>query len=228
MGARVLVVDDEGSLRSSVSRGLLGQGFVVETAVDGQEAVDKVVDWRPDVVLMDLAMPRMTGLTAIRQIRTWSDVPIIVLSVMGEEDEKIRALDAGADDYLTKPFSLDELLARLRVARRHADRNAPTVPIHSIGRHDIDIAHHTVTCTDTGATVHLTRTEWGIIDVLLRNAGKLVSIKQLLAEVWGNGYDDDKGLLRFHMTRLRSKLESEPSRPEHLLTESGMGYRFQP
>lgn len=225
---KVLIVEDEPQHARMLQVNLTARRYEVHVAGDAATALALAARTMPDLVILDLGLPDLDGTEVIKGLRGWTDIPIIVLSGRTDSADKVEALDIGADDYLTKPFSIDELLARLRVARRHADRNAPAAPTYQIGDHTIDLAHHTVTRTDTGTNVHLTRTEWGIIDVLLRNPGKLVSAQQLLTGVWGNGYDDGRGLLRFHMTRLRRKLESEPSRPEHLLTESGMGYRFQP
>ena len=218
MAARVLVVDDEVSLRTSVSRGLSSHGFNVETAVDGQDAIEKVESWRPDVVLMDLAMPRVSGLSAIRQIRTWSEVPIIVLSVMGEEDEKIRALDAGADDYLTKPFGIGELGARIRVALRHVSQPT-TEMVRTIGDVVIDFGSRLVTVS--GVEVHLTPTEYELLKYLAMNLGRVLTHGQLLEQVWGPEYRAETAYLRPIVTALRKKLGAQIIR-----TEPGVGYRM--
>ena len=229
---KVLVVDDEPQLLRALRINLTARRYEVVTAVDGTSALAIAARTMPDLVVLDLGLPDLDGAEVIRGLRGWTEVPIVVLSGRTDSADKVDALDAGADDYLTKPFSMDELLARLRVARKHADRNAPRPAMHRIGDFEVDVASHTVTRADRpeGApteTVHLTPTEWGIVEVLLRNAGRLVAAKQILTEVWGQGYESDTALLRFHFTKLRRKLEREPSHPVHLLTEPGMGYRFQ-
>jgi two-component system KDP operon response regulator KdpE len=249
---KVLVVDDEPQLLRALRINLTARKYDVVTAVDGTSALAAAARSTPDLVVLDLGLPDLDGAEVIRGLRGWTEVPIVVLSGRADASDKVEALDAGADDYLTKPFSMEELLARLRVARRHADRNAPKAAMHRVGDFEVDVAAHTVrravdavgggdgSATDgsaadssaadssAGESVHLTPTEWGIVEVLLRNAGRLVSARQLLTEVWGHGYENDTALLRFHFTKLRRKLEREPSRPAHLLTEPGMGYRFQP
>ncbi|NUR30829.1 MAG: response regulator [Catenulispora sp.] len=225
---KVLIVEDEPQMLRMLRVSLTARRYDVVTATDAASALAAAARTNPDLVILDLGLPDLDGIEVISGLRGWTDVPIVVLSGRTDSSDKVDALDAGADDYLTKPFSLDELLARLRVARRHADRaTSPTgSTVYQIGDHRIDLATRTVTRSD-GRLVHLTRTEWGITEVLLRNAGKLVSPQYILAEVWGPGYDDDKGLLRFHMAKLRRKLEAEPSQPRHLITESGLGYRYQ-
>jgi two-component system, OmpR family, KDP operon response regulator KdpE len=229
---KVLVVDDEPQLLRALRINLTARRYEVVTAVDGTSALAIAARTMPDLVVLDLGLPDLDGAEVIRGLRGWSEVPIIVLSGRADSSDKVDALDAGADDYLTKPFSMEELLARLRVALRHADRNAPRPAMHQIGDYEVDVSAHTVTRTDEAPdvpeSVHLTPTEWGIVEVLLRNSGRLVATKQILTEVWGHGYENDTALLRFHLTKLRRKLEREPSRPVHLLTEPGMGYRFQP
>ena len=216
---RVLVVDDEANIRNSVSHGLQAQGFAVEAAENGIEGVSKVRSWKPDVVLMDLAMPRMGGLSAIEQIRSWSSVPIIVLSVMGEEAEKVRALDAGADDYLTKPFGIQELSARIRVALRHAGQ--PTgEAVRQFGNVSVDVVNRVVKVL--GDEVHLTPNEYELLKLLAINAGRVLTHEQILESVWGPEYRGESGYLRPLITSLRKKLGS------HLLgTEPGVGYRLR-
>ena len=233
MMIKVLVVDDEPQLLRALRINLTARKYDVVTAIDGTSALAMAARTTPDLVVLDLGLPDLDGAEVIRGLRGWTEVPIVVLSGRADASDKVEALDAGADDYLTKPFSMEELLARLRVARRHADRNAPRTAVQRIGDFDVDVASHTVTRVPEAAetvppTVHLTPTEWGIVEVLLKNAGRLVSARQLLTEVWGHGYENDTPLLRFHFTKLRRKLEREPSHPAHLLTEPGMGYRFQP
>jgi len=216
---RVLVVDDEANIRNSVGHGLLAQGFAVETAENGSEGVSKVRSWKPDVVLMDLAMPRMGGLSAIEQIRGWSSVPIIVLSVMGEEDEKVRALDAGADDYLTKPFGIQELSARIRVALRHAGQRTGEA-VRQFGNVSVDVVNRAVKVS--GDEVHLTPNEYELLKLLAVNAGRVLTHEQILESVWGPEYREESGYLRPLVTSLRKKLGTRL-----IGTEPGVGYRLR-
>jgi two-component system, OmpR family, KDP operon response regulator KdpE len=216
--ARVLLVDDEAGIRTTVRRGLEAVGYDVETAADGVEGIRTVESWRPDVVLLDLAMPKMGGLTAIEHLRTWSQVPIIV-SVMGEEADKVRALEAGADDYLTKPFGLDELNARIRVALRHLARSATDQPIQ-IGDVTIDISHRRITVR--GEEVHLTPIEYDLLKHLALNAGRVLTHQMLLERVWGPEYHAEVHYLRPVITSLRKKLG-----PNLIQTEPGVGYRLR-
>jgi len=219
VGPRVLVVDDEANIRNSVSHGLRAQGFQVEVAADGLEGVTRVQSWRPDVVLIDLAMPKMGGLPAIQQIRTWSSVPIIVLSVMGEEGEKVRALDAGADDYLTKPFGIEELGARIRVALRHVALPGGD-SVRQFGNVVVDTANRSVKVGED--EVHLTPNEYELLKLLAVNAGRVLTHAQILESVWGPEYRDESGYLRPLITSLRKKLGA------HLIgTEPGVGYRLR-
>lgn len=216
---RVLLVDDEASLRSAVRRGLEAFGYDVDVATNGLEAVELVQRRRPDVVLMDLAMPKMSGLHAIEQIRTWSDVPIIVLSVMGEEADKVRALEVGADDYLTKPFGLQELNARIRVALRHQSRQPSDQP-YQFGDVRVDLGRRTVTVA--GQEVHLTPIEYDLLKHLVLNAGRVLTHQTLLERVWGPEYESEVHYLRPVITSLRKKLGT------HLIqTEPGVGYRLK-
>jgi len=216
---RVLLVDDEVNVRTSIRRGLEALAYDVEVAVDGVEGVQVVERWRPDVVLMDLAMPRMGGLSAIEHIRTWSAVPIIVLSVMGEETDKVRALEAGADDYLTKPFGLSELNARIRVALRHLSRHGLDQPI-TFGDVTVDVGKRLV--TSGGQEVHLTPIEYELLKQLVLNAGRVLTHQTLLERVWGPNYEAETHYLRPVITALRKKLGT------HLIqTEPGVGYRLK-
>ena len=217
MQARVLVVDDEADIRNSVTRGLQAQDFDVETAVDGIDGLAKVERWRPDVVLMDLAMPRMGGIHAIQELRTWSEVPVIVLSVMGEEEEKVRALDAGADDYLTKPFGIQELAARIRVALRHLSQPV-TETVRQLGNVRVDLGSRTVRIS--GDEVHLSPIEYELLKTLVVNAGRVLTHGQLLERVWGPEYRAETAYLRPIVTSLRKKLG-----PQFIRTEPGVGYR---
>jgi two-component system KDP operon response regulator KdpE len=222
---RVLIVDDEPQILRALRINLLARQYEVVTAKDGTEALRQVRSERPDLVVLDLGLPDIDGVEVIRQLRTWSPVPIVVLSGRADSKEKVDALDAGADDYVTKPFSVEELLARVRaVTRRLGDTE--TVPPVAIGTWTVDLASHTVTAGDD--VQHLTKTEWQLLEVLVRNPGKLVSQRQLLQDVWGPTYLGQTQYLRQYLNNLRRKLESDPARPRHLLTEPGMGYRFQP
>jgi two-component system, OmpR family, KDP operon response regulator KdpE len=219
MPTRVLVVDDEPDVRNAVRRGLELMGYELEIAADGSEGVAKVEDWRPDVVLMDLAMPRMGGLSAIEQIRTWSLVPIIVLSVMGEEPDKVRALEAGADDYLTKPFGMQELNARIRVALRHA-KGEPAETVMQIGDVHMDVERRQVMVH--GQEVHLTPIEYSLFKQLALSGGRVLTHRSLLASVWGPEYADQVNYLWPVITSLRKKLGTGL-----ITTEPGVGYRLR-
>ncbi len=225
MTSRVLVVDDETQIRRTVGINLRARGFDVDLAETGEEALDLAARSRPDVVLVDLGLPGIGGIEVIEGIRGWSRVPIIVLSVRDTEADKVAALDAGADDYVTKPFGMDELLARLRAALRRVIP-AEEAPAIETGDFTIDLAAKRV--TRNGEEVRLTPTEWQLVEVLVRSRGKLVSQHQLLQEVWGPEYHDETGNLREYIARLRRKLEPEQSRPRYFTTEPGLGYRFDP
>jgi two-component system KDP operon response regulator KdpE len=232
-GRRVLVVDDEPQILRAMRINLRARGYDVAVAGTGAAALAEAARLPPDVVLLDLGLPDMDGVDVIHGLRGWTQVPIVVLSGRTQSRDKVDALDAGADDYVTKPFGMDELLARLRaVSRRGA--TAATSPSASLGEWTIDLAARTVTrhaseaLSERPSQVHLTKTEWRILDVLVRNPGRLVTGRQLLQEVWGPAYGDQMHYLRTYLNRLRHKLEPDPSRPRHLVTEPGMGYRFQP
>ena len=222
---RVLVVDDEPSILRALRINLSAREYDVSTAVDGTTGLAAVARDRPDVIILDLGLPDMDGTEVIHGVRGWTSIPIIVLSAWGQESQKVAALDAGADDYVTKPFGMDELLARLRAAVRRA-APAPDEPVVSTPDFTVDLARKVV--TRDGADVRLTPTEWQLLEVLARNADRLVTQKQLLAEVWGPGYETEANYLRVYMANLRRKLEPDPSAPRYLLTEPGMGYRFRP
>jgi two-component system KDP operon response regulator KdpE len=225
---RVLIVDDEPQILRALRINLHARQYDVITATDGAEALHAAATHRPDLIVLDLGLPDIDGVEVIRKLRSWTPVPIVILSGRMDSRQKVDALDAGADDYVTKPFNVDELLARIRaVTRRRVPPDAAT-PV-SIGRYTIDLAGHTAHATDNpDQTVHLTRTEWQLLDILLRNPGKLVSQRQLLQEVWGPTYLQETQNLRQYMAHLRRKLETDPARPQHLITEPGMGYRFRP
>jgi two-component system KDP operon response regulator KdpE len=224
MSTRVLVVDDEPQIRRALAINLRARGYEVELAEDGRIALDVAARTHPDVVVLDLGLPELDGVEVIKGLRGWSRIPIIVLSVRDAEGDKVAALDAGADDYVTKPFGMDELLARLRAALRRA---APAEEDASVETPDfvIDLAAKRV--TRDGAEVRLTPTEWHLVEVLVRNRGRLVTQRQLLQEVWGPEYGEETNYLRVYMAQLRRKLEVQPSHPRHLITEPGMGYRFE-
>jgi two-component system KDP operon response regulator KdpE len=221
---RVLVVDDEPSIVRALRINLAARKYEVSTATDGASGLAAVARDRPDVMILDLGLPDMDGTEVIRGVRGWTSTPIIVLSVWGQESQKVAALDAGADDYVTKPFGMDELLARLRAAVRRA-APAPDEPVVSTEHFTVDLASKRVTRNGDG-DVGLTPTEWQLLEVLVRNRGRLVTQRQLLQEVWGPAYETESNYLRVYVAQLRRKLEPEPSRPRYLLTEPGMGYRF--
>jgi two-component system, OmpR family, KDP operon response regulator KdpE len=222
---RVLVIDDEVPILRALKINLAARKYEVSTAADGASGLAAMARERPDVLILDLGLPDMDGTEVIRGVRGWSSTPIIVLSAWGQESQKVAALDAGADDYVTKPFGMDELLARLRAAVRRA-APAPDEPVISTAEFTVDLARKRV--TRAGADVRLTPTEWQLLEVLVRNAERLVTQRQLLQEVWGPGYQTEAHYLRVYMAGLRRKLEPDPSVPRYLLTEPGMGYRFCP
>jgi two-component system KDP operon response regulator KdpE len=221
----VLVVDDEPQLLRALGINLRARTYDVYTAATGTEALRVAAAHPPDIVILDLGLPDMDGTEVIAGLRGWTAVPILVLSGRTDSADKVDALDAGADDYVTKPFAMDELLARLRVMTR---RGLPKEeqPLIQIGNVVVDLASRRV--TQDGDDVRLTPTEWHLLEVLLRNPGKLMSQRQLLIEVWGPGYETAQGNLRLYMAQLRKKVEPDPARPRHLLNEPGMGYRYEP
>ena len=224
---RVLVVDDDPHLVRALKINLAARGYTVLTAPNGRSALHVAAYNHPDVIVLDLGLPDLDGTGVITGLRGWSTTPIIVLSARTDSSDKVEALDAGADDYVTKPFGMDELLARLRAAvRRATTQPGAGAPVVHAGALDIDLAAKQV--TRNGAVVHLTPTEWGILELLVRHQGKLVSQRQLLSEVWGPRYHTETHYLRVYLAQLRRKLEADASHPRHLVTEPGMGYRFQP
>jgi two-component system KDP operon response regulator KdpE len=224
---RVLVIDDEPSILRALRINLTARNYEVSTASDGASGLAAVSRDRPDVMILDLGLPDMDGTDVIHGVRGWTSTPIIVLSVWGQEHQKVAALDAGADDYVTKPFGMDELLARLRAAVRRASP-APDEPVVTTPDFTVDLAAKRVRRdADGGSDVRLTPTEWQLLEILVRNRGRLVTQRQLLQEVWGPAYESESNYLRVYVAQLRRKLEPEPSRPRYLLTEPGMGYRFQ-
>jgi two-component system KDP operon response regulator KdpE len=225
MSARILVVDDEVQIRRLLQTGLSGYGYAVELAADGLEAVEKTRAWRPDVIVLDLGLPKLSGLEVCQSIRSWSSTPIIVLSVRDTDRDKITALDLGADDYLTKPFSLGELLARVRVALRHTAAAATAEPALQFEDLRIDLPLRQVFMADQ--EVHLTPTEYDLLKLLATHAGKVLTHTHLLREVWGAAYERDTQTLRVFIGQLRRKLGDDPARPRFILTEPGVGYRFR-
>ena len=223
--SHVLVVDDEVQIRRALTTNLRARGFDVDEAVSGEEALLVAARVRPDLVVLDLGLPGIDGIEVVHGLRGWTEVPILVLSAREDEAAKVAALDAGADDYVTKPFGMDELLARVRAALRRATP-ADEEPMVSTDDFVVDLAAKRVTQGTTA--VHLTPTEWQVVEVLVRNPGKLVSQRQLLQEVWGPQYGSETNYLRLYLAQIRRKLEPEPSRPRHFITEPGMGYRFEP
>jgi two-component system KDP operon response regulator KdpE len=239
---RVLVIDDEPSILRALRINLTARNYEVTTACDGASGLAAVARERPDVLILDMGLPDMDGTDVIHGVRGWASTPIIVLSVWGAESQKVAALDAGADDYVTKPFGMDELLARLRAAVRRASP-APDEPVVATPDFTVDLAAKRVTRGGAAAVadgadgglddgpagpdIRLTPTEWQLLEVLVRAAGRLVTQRQLLQEVWGPQYESESNYLRVYIAQLRRKLEPEPSRPRYLLTEPGMGYRFQ-
>ena len=222
--ARVLVVDDEPQILRALRINLRARQYEVRTAATGPEALEVAAKHPPDLVVLDLGLPGMDGLDVIEGLRGWTSAPIIVLSGRADGTDKVEALDAGADDYVTKPFGMDELLARLRAAIRRA-APAADEPVVKTEDFTVDLGAKRVTRAD-GGDVRLTPTEWQLLEVLVRNQGRLVTQRQLLQEVWGPSYQTESNYLRVYVAQLRRKLEPEPSRPRYLLTESGMGYRF--
>jgi two-component system KDP operon response regulator KdpE len=222
---KILVIDDEERFLRALAISLRARGYEVDTATTGEEGLQLAAHGHPDVIVLDLGLPGIDGLDVLRGLRGWTTVPVIVLSARHGEPTKVEALDAGADDYVTKPFGMDELLARLRAAMRRATPAADE-PVVATGDFTLDLAAKQATQPD-GAVIRLTPTEWGVVEVLVRNEGKLVSQRQLLQEVWGPEYEKETDYLRVYMAAIRRKLEPDSSRPRYFITEPGMGYRFQ-
>jgi two-component system KDP operon response regulator KdpE len=219
----VLVVEDDRALRQALAINLRARQYDVTAVDDGTAALAAAATHPPDVVILDLGLPDMDGNDVIEGLRGWSQAPIIVLSARTTQGDKVVALDVGADDYMTKPFGMDELLARLRAALRRAGSD-PDAPVVETDSFTIDLA--TKQASTPAGPVHLTPTEWHLLEVLIRHEGKLVSRRDLLPEVWGPAYETETNYLRVYMAQLRRKLEADPSHPRHLITEPGMGYRF--
>jgi two-component system, OmpR family, KDP operon response regulator KdpE len=222
---KVLVIDDEEPILRALRINLTARAYQVSTATDGTSGLAAMARDRPDVLILDLGLPDMDGTEVIRGVRGWTTTPIIVLTAWGQESQKVAALDAGADDYVTKPFGMNELLARLRAAVRRG-APAPDEPVLVTPDFTVDLAAKRVTRGD--ADVRLTPTEWSLLEILVRNASRLVTQRQLLREVWGPQYETEGNYLRVYLAHLRRKLEPDPSQPRYLHTEPGMGYRFEP
>ncbi|MDI6102517.1 response regulator [Actinoplanes sp. NEAU-A12] len=220
---RVLVVDDEPQILRALRINLKARGYDVDTAPDGAGALRAAAGAHPDLVVLDLGLPDMEGAEVIAGLRGWTAVPIIVLSGRDGSADKVGALDAGADDYVTKPFGVDELLARIRAVTRRGRPAEEVAPVVTIGRFSVDLTERSVS-----DGVRLTPTEWQLLEHLLRRPGRLITQRELLQDVWGPQYRTETNYLRQYMARLRRKLETDPARPRHLLTEPGMGYRFRP
>jgi two-component system KDP operon response regulator KdpE len=221
--ASILVVDDEAAIRRFLRVSLSAHGYGVAEAVNGEEALAQAVAHEPDLIILDIGLPDVNGVEVTRRLREWSDVPIVILSVLGSEADKVQALDAGADDYVTKPFGLAELLARMRAAIRRMRSGAPG-PLFTTDELVVDLARRAVTVR--GQPVHLTPNEYELLRLLVTHAGKVLTHRQLLSQVWGNEQANDAHLLRVHVSNLRRKLERDAARPKYILTEPGVGYRL--
>ena len=223
-GQRVLIVDDETSIRRYLRAVLNAEGFTTYEATNGQEAVNGVVFYHPDVIILDLGLPDFDGVEVTRRLREWTQTPIIILSVREAENDKVAALDAGADDYLTKPFGTGELMARMRVALRRLS-SKPDEPILEVDQLKMDVSRRIVTVDEN--EISLTPTEYELLRLLLQNAGKVLTHHQLLRQVWGTAYESEMHILRVNISNLRRKIEPDPARPYYLLTEPGVGYRIR-
>ena len=223
--SRILCVDDEPHLRKTLGANLRARGYEVDLAASGERALELVQEQKPDAVILDLGLPGMSGLQVIRSLRQWTNIPIIVLSARDSEFDKVGALDAGADDYVSKPFGMSELLARLRASLRRSTDDDPS-PMVTTDDFIIDLARHEI--RNQNGIVRLTPTEWHLVEVLVRNSGKLITSKALLQTIWGPQYGHETNYLRVHMAHIRRKLEPNPGRPQYFHTEPGLGYRYSP
>ena len=227
---RILIADDDPQILRALRITLTAQGYDIVTATSGPQAITQAIDHRPEVLMIDLGMPGLDGVDVIHAVRGWSQSPILVVSGRTGAADKVDALDAGADDYVTKPFSIEELLARIRALTRRVVPGVDAAPVVRFGDVTVDLSARTVLRGAAGveAPVRLTPTEWQVLERLVRNPGRLVTRQTLLTEIWGSQHVTDTGYLRLYVAQLRKKLEPEPARPRHLLTEAGMGYRFDP
>ena len=221
---RVLLIEDEPQIRRFLRTVLPTEGFDLHEAESGRQGLVEIGVRRPDVVILDLGLPDMNGVDVVRELRDWSQVPVIVLSARADERDKIAALDAGADDYVTKPFAMGELLARLRVALRHAERTPDGAERFEAGHLSVDLRTRRVTLS--GREIHLTPIEYRLLTTLVKHAGRVLTHRQLLKEVWGPSHVEDSHYVRIYIAQLRRKLEDDPTQPKHLLTEAGVGYRL--
>lgn len=222
-GPRVLVVDDEVQIRRFLRIGLDANGYRVYETDTGQDALVKAAQVRPDLIILDLGLPDLNGLDVLKRLREWTRTPVIILSVLGADQDKVAALDAGADDYLTKPFSMSELMARMRVAQRHS-RPEPESTVFTVGNIQVDFVRRLVTVG--GEPIKLTPTEFALLRLMIQHVGKVLTHRQILREVWGPEYVDETHYLRVYFAQLRQKLEADPARPKIILTEPGVGYRL--
>ncbi|HSQ26656.1 MAG TPA: response regulator [Anaerolineales bacterium] len=224
-GLRILVVDDERAIRRFLRASLSSMGHTILEASTGSEALTVVLEHRPDIIFLDLGLPDMDGLQVTQQLREWSSTPIIILSVRDQEKYKIQALDAGADDYLTKPFGMGELMARVRGVLRRSLQHGSGEPIIRFDTLIVDLAHRKV--TKDGAEINLTPTEYDLLKLMVQNAGKVMTHKQIIQKIWGGGYEEEAHLLRVNISNLRRKIERDPTRPSIIFTEPGVGYRMR-
>lgn len=222
-GARILIIDDESQIRRLLKVALTGHGYEVREATNGEEGLKEVVMYRPDLIILDMGLPDLEGIEIVCRLREWSKVPVIIVSVREDESDKIGALDAGADDYVTKPFNMGELLARMRAALRHA-AGAGEEPVFNFDELTIDLAHRRVKINDE--EIKLSPIEYDLMKNLAVHAGKVLTHKQLLRTIWGPSYENDIHYLRVYIGQLRRKIESDPSHPMHIITEPGVGYRL--
>jgi two-component system KDP operon response regulator KdpE len=220
---KVLIVDDEQAIRRFLRTSLKAHGYVVYEADNGEDAIIRAINVQPDLIILDLGLPGISGIEVTKRLREWTETPIVILSVQDQDRDKIEALDAGADDFLTKPFSVGELAARMRVAMRHASK-VETEPVFVSGDLRVDLTARLVTLD--GEEIQLTPTEYDLLRVLIKYAGRVLTHQQLLREVRGAGYESESHLLRVHMSNLRHKIEHDPSNPRYILTEPGVGYRL--
>lgn len=225
---RILIADDDPQILRALRITLTAKGYEVFTAVDGARTISTAIDHRPDLYLLDLGMPHLDGIDVIHALRGWSQAPILVVSGRAGAEDKVEALDAGADDYLTKPFAVEELLARIRALTRRVAQG-DSAPVAHLGEVTIDLTAHSVTRRSGEGTqlIRLTPTEWQFIEILVRHAGRLVTRQMILTTIWGTEHAEDTGYLRLYISQLRKKLEKDPAHPVHLLTEPGMGYRLE-
>ena len=221
---RILIVDDEPQIRRALRTSLQAHGYEVETAGTGGEGLERAVDTAPDLVFLDLGLPDLDGTEVIRRLRAFSEVPVIVLSVRDQQADKVAALDVGADDYVTKPFGMEELLARLRATLRRVHPEEPAPPVQRFGDVEVDLGKRLV--TRAGEPIHLTKTEYGLLEALVTNPGKLLTHQWLLRKVWGQGYGEESHYLRVYVRALRKKLGDDAAAPALILTEPGVGYRW--